>query len=149
MTQIVWTLLRIHKSNSFFSVVILIEKNVKFNLKESQKKVNTYDCPGILLHSKVNIDLVVNHWFGLDLEKVLCHLGKLVLQKKKKKDKFLTSKLPLTEVCCSIGFTAGASGSTTRHVRFYLSECSTWHHGSGKSTEDERIWCHLTIWGLS
>lgn len=83
MTQIVWTLLRIHKSNSFFSVVILIEKNVKFNLKESQKKVNTYDCPRILLYSKVNIDLVVNHWFGLDLEKVLCHLGKLVLKKKK------------------------------------------------------------------
>lgn len=42
-------------------------------------------------------------------------------KKTAKKDQFLTSKLPRDEACCSIGFPAGASGSMTGRVRFYLS----------------------------
>lgn len=57
--------------------------------------------------------------------KVLCNSGKLVLKKTTKKDQFLTSKLPRDEACCSIGFPAGASGSMTGRVRFYLSQYST------------------------
>lgn len=82
------------------------------------------DCSRILLHSKVNMDLVLNHFLGLDLENVPCNSGKLVLKKqtnKQTKTKFLISKLPLVEACCSIGFPAGASGSRTGRVRFYLS----------------------------
>ena len=74
-----------------------------------------------IFHSKVNMELVLNHLLGLDLEKVLCNSGKLVLKKQQQKNKFLTSKLPIDEACCSIGFPAGASGSTTGRVRFYLS----------------------------
>lgn len=78
-----------------------------------------------IFHSIVNMKLVLNHLLGLDLEKVLCNSGKLVLKKTTKKDQFLTSKLPRDEACCSIGFPAGASGSMTGRVRFYLSQYST------------------------
>lgn len=38
-----------------------------------------------IFHSKVNMELVLNHLLGLDLETVLCNSGKLVLKKQQTK----------------------------------------------------------------
>lgn len=45
------------------------------------------DFSRILLHSKVNMDLVLNHFLGLDFENVPCNSGKLVLKKQTNKQK--------------------------------------------------------------
>lgn len=45
------------------------------------------DFSRILLYSKVNMDLVLNHFLGLDFENVPCNSGKLVLKKQTNKQK--------------------------------------------------------------